>query len=1426
MSIYSATRRRRGTRHVDPIVRTAVETLESRTLFNGTLDPTFDTDGFATTHFLSQDVVKAVAVQPDGKVIAVGYESTSNTFDVGGNFAIARYNPNGTLDTTFDGDGKVTTDFGALDGAEAVLVLGSGASMKILVGGWTGADFNYGYAVARYNADGSLDTTFDGDGKVVTVMDGKSYHLIAQPDGKVIAVGSGYAGGEAWAMARYHPDGSLDTSFGTQGIVARLINNNGGEAKAGIVLPDGKIILTGNAATLGSGGGLKTLAVARFLPNGTLDTTFDNDGYVVDVGAAVSQGNAIAAGPNGSFYVAATVLTGNPGTANTRLFKFTSTGAKDASFGTGGSVVTSTGGLIFDPVGVAVHEPTGNILVAATSGGASNQYYGSWTVSRVLPNGTLDASFGNNGRTNLAGSPLSSFSQVSDLVLQADGKVIAGGTTGSDFAVARLTNVANVGTISGVKFEDFDADGVRDAGEPLLAGQFIYLDTNDNGAFDTGSTTFPSADVPRNIADNNTFTESTLTVSGYAGTISDLNVRLNIGHTWDDDLDVFLVSPSGTTVELFSDVGEDEDGFIDTTLDDEASTAITAGAAPFTGAFRPVGSLAALDGEDPNGTWRLRVRDDTSGDTGTITNWSIVLAGTTPDEPNTLTDAQGQYTFSGLAAGAYVVRDRLLPGHVRTVPASGAHRVTVVAGESVVANFGSNRPGYAGAGLFDTSWDGDGIRLIDPPQTYGTFDARTATQQADGKILVAGYAGSGTGSHGDVLLMRFNTDGSFDTSFGGGNGYVTTDIVSDDNDSAAAIVVQPDGKILIGGEAANGSEADLLVLRYLPDGTLDSSFGGGDGYVTHDFNNFGDSINGIALQDDGRIVVTGVANMIHSTQLGTLRYLPDGTLDESFGDGGIAIHDFFGGVDFASDVIVDADDKIVVVGGSVPVGGTRQWIMLRYNSDGTFDASFSGDGRVNTPFGATAFGKAVLQQPDGKYVVGGTVDGAFTVGRYNSDGTVDTAFGTNGFTTVPTLKPGFTFATLGLALQPDGKILLGGEHDPGSDSFFAVARFLPDGSLDPNFGSNGTVAHDTPGFNGGSDLVLQSDNKIVVVGGGFEAVTARYLNDVPDEPDVFAVLVDGILTVTGTAGDDTIALGRDGGTISATLAGQTLSFPMNEIQSLAVVGGEGSDTLDLSGDLLKPVSIDLGDDANETFNITNGFFTFAAPRVTNGERLHVNVSNVTGGDVRFATALALASLDIDKGAATVNAGADRQLSLGDLTIGTFAVLDVTDNDVVVRPAAAERDAVLRRLEEYVAVARNTIPRGREGLTSSTAATNPLTGLAVGVLGDEIVVKYTYNGDANLDGTINSDDYFRIDSGFLGQPTSPTYAQGDFNYNELINSDDYFLIDSAFLGQPTPQAAAARARTETTSRPAAALEATSERRKRRPTRDVRSRDLLA
>ena len=143
--------------------------------------------------------------------------------------------------------------------------------------------------------------------------------------------------------------------------------------------------------------------------------------------------------------------------------------------------------------------------------------------------------------------------------------------------------------------------------------------------------------------------------------------------------------------------------------------------------------------------------------------------------------------------------------------------------------------------------------------------------------------------------------------------------------------------------------------------------------------------------------------------------------------------------------------------------------------------------------------------------------------------------------------------------------------------------------------------------------------------------------------------------------------------------------------------------------------------------------------------------------------------------------------VAELTIAPDATLDLADSDLLVRADAGSRQQVLADVTDHIRSARNA-PAGRwrgPGLTSSVAATNPLTGLAVGFADDGVLVKHTYNGDANLDGRINSDDYFRIDSGFLAQPANPRFANGDFNYDGKINSDEYFLIDSAFLGQGTP-----------------------------------------
>ena len=132
---------------------------------------------------------------------------------------------------------------------------------------------------------------------------------------------------------------------------------------------------------------------------------------------------------------------------------------------------------------------------------------------------------------------------------------------------------------------------------------------------------YASADVPQAIPDEGQI-ESTLNVPDSVS-IGDLNVTLDIGHSRDQDLDVFLISPGGTRVELMTDVGGGGDNFSGTTLDDEAATPITAGAAPFSGSFQPEGALSDLDGEEAQGDWTLEINDDKRNQTGTLIGWSI-----------------------------------------------------------------------------------------------------------------------------------------------------------------------------------------------------------------------------------------------------------------------------------------------------------------------------------------------------------------------------------------------------------------------------------------------------------------------------------------------------------------------------------------------------------------------------------------------------------------------------------------------------------------------------------------------------------------------------------------------------------------------------------------------------------------------------------
>jgi subtilisin-like proprotein convertase family protein len=238
------------------------------------------------------------------------------------------------------------------------------------------------------------------------------------------------------------------------------------------------------------------------------------------------------------------------------------------------------------------------------------------------------------------------------------------------------------GSIKGGKFEDVDGDGAKEAGDPGLADWTVYLDTNNNSVADSRSITQSSGDVFIPTLDEGTIA-SELSINSVAvfGRVLDVNVSLNLTHTWDADLDVYLVSPSGTRVRLFDDVGGSGNNFTNTTLDDEAATAITAGVAPFIGNFRPEQALSTFDHEKPLGTWRLEVSDDFPGETGSLDNWSITVR---YGDPSTTTIAGGSYSFTNLPPGGYILRERLiLAGWMRTSPPVGNPTVTVPSGGDI-----------------------------------------------------------------------------------------------------------------------------------------------------------------------------------------------------------------------------------------------------------------------------------------------------------------------------------------------------------------------------------------------------------------------------------------------------------------------------------------------------------------------------------------------------------------------------------------------------------------------------------------------------------------------------------------------------------------------------------------------------------------------
>lgn len=409
----------------------------------GSLDPSFGSGGKVVTDF-SEGVDEAydIAVQRDGKLVAVGY--ANGGLPVSRDFAIARYLPDGRLDASFGTGGKVLTDFfGGDDMANAVVVQNDGKIVVAGVAHHPASPLSADFALARYNPDGSLDTSFGSGGKVATDFSFSidvAEALAIQPNGRIVVAGASFLGPTSYdfAVVRYRKDGRLDTSFGTDGKV-RYDFFGGYDSAAGVaVLPGCRLIVGG---TLGRPDGQVDFGAVRLHPDGSWDTSFGTDGVATaDYTGLNDVGRGMALQSKGGILVAGWADNRAPTFYDFGVVRFDKAGHLDSRFGSGGKAAAD---FFFNQdiaEDIAVQDDE-RILVAGTVFNSTNRQY-DMGLARFDRHGALDLTFGTSGRvvTDFEEMP-GSFDGVGAVIVQPDGAIVLAGGTGTDtdraFAIVR-----------------------------------------------------------------------------------------------------------------------------------------------------------------------------------------------------------------------------------------------------------------------------------------------------------------------------------------------------------------------------------------------------------------------------------------------------------------------------------------------------------------------------------------------------------------------------------------------------------------------------------------------------------------------------------------------------------------------------------------------------------------------------------------------------------------------------------------------------------------------------------------------------------------------------------------------------------------------------------------------------------------------------
>lgn len=415
------------------------------------------------------------------------------------------------------------------------------------------------------------------------------------------------------------------------------------------------------------------------------------------------------------------------------------------------------------------------------------------------------------------------------------------------------------------------------------------------------------------------------------------------------------------------------------------------------------------------------------------------------------TAAQGDLdlTFGGTGKVTTAIGDQESEGYGVAIDSYGR---IVVAGRSVSgsptqnADFAVVR--YEADGSLDTTFNGTGKVTTDTGSLYDSANAIVI--QSDGKILVAGQSTNPIGGASTFAVARYNEDGSLDTTLNG-TGKVTTTVGV--YSTGGSIALQTDGKFVVAGESSDG----FAIVRYNGNGSLDTTFNG-TGKATVNIGS-GGQCRGLAIQSDGKIVVTGWINQNSNYDIAVVRFNPDGGLDTSFNGTGKVVTDF-GSFDLAYSVAVQNDGKLVVAGSS----------LVRYNTTGSLDMSFGVNGRV------ISSSASIVIQRDGKLVLAGAKNLNFAVGRYNTDGSPDTSFNVTG---IVTTDFGGGEGADAVAIASDWKIVVAGYSNASGRDQFAVARYVsePDNDFDgiPDRYETGTGIYVSPEDTGTSPTIFDSD---------------------------------------------------------------------------------------------------------------------------------------------------------------------------------------------------------------------------------------------------------------------------------------------------------------------------------------------------------------